>query len=303
MAIRNFSTKPIGNERIVWFSSERPDGEPKQKTARKPKPRGWVSAGVVAASFDPSVALRAVSGLAYTNNLPSNALSSGNGPVPALALDSHAGRAIAMQASVGLPLSEHWTIETGLGYLNGQSTVQSPVRASALSTEKNGANLPTLYTDLVGNSANRSVASSAADMYYNMAVQRYAYVASTSYDRAVNQSVSNSYQFVQVPVQLSYELRPRRKFGLAFITGMVSNLFVRNTVADAVTVKAQDGVYRPLTVAGTAGMRLRFRPDKHWSASLAGMFQQSLQSITRPEVGVQASPRNMGVCFSVDRHF
>ena len=104
-------------------------------------------------------------------------------------------------------------------------------------------------------------------------------------------------------MQLSYELRPRRKFGLALITGMVSNLFVRNTVADAVTVKAQDGVYRPITVAGTAGMRLRFRPDKHWSASLAGTFQRSLQSITRPEVGIQALPQNMGVYFSVDRHF
>jgi hypothetical protein len=301
MSIRTVSVQFTGNERIIWFSPEHPDLGPKQKMARKSKPKAWVSAGVVAASFDPSVALRAVSGLAYTNNSPSNALVS-TGPVPALALDSHAGRAIAMQASVGVPLSERWTIETGLGYINGQSTVQSPVRTSALSTEKNGANLPTLYTDLVGNSANSSV-NSAADMQYNTAVQRYAFVASTSYDRAVSQSVSNNYQFVQVPVQLSYELRPRRKFGLALLTGMVSNLFVRNTVADAVTVKAQDGVYRPLTVAGTAGMRLRFRPDKHWSASLAGTFQQSLQSITRPEVGVQASPQNMGVCFSIDRHF
>lgn len=303
MAIRPFSMRRTGNDRIVWFSPERPDLEPKQKTARKTRQKAWVSAGMVASSFDPSVALRAVSGLAYTNN--SLALTSvGNGPVPALALDSRAGRAIAVQASVGVPLSEHWTIETGLGLLNGQSTVQSPVRTSALPTEKLAAlsNAPTLYTDLLGNSANRSV-SNAADIQYGNATQHYAFVASTSYDRAVSQSVSNNYQFVQAPVQLSYELRPRRKFGLALITGMVANLFVRNTVAEAVTVKAQDGVYRPFTVAGTAGMRLRFRPDKHWSTSLAGTLQQSLQSITRPEVGIQSLPQNIGVCFSVDRHF
>ena len=307
LTIRMAPLRIGGNDRIVWFSPEPPVSEKalatEPKPARKARPKAWVSAGVVASSFDPSVALRAVSGLAYTNASLNNAFASSNGPVPALALDSHAGRAIAMQANVGLPLSERWTIETGVGYLNGQSMVQSPVRSSALSTEKNSAaNLPTLYTDLVGNSANRSV-SSAADMQAGSASQRYTFVASTSYDRAVSQSVSNNYQFVQVPVQLSYELRPRRKFGLALITGMVSNLFVRNTVADAVTVKAQDGVYRPITVAGTAGMRLRFRPDKHWSASLAGTFQRSLQSITRPEVGIQALPQNMGVYFSVDRHF
>ncbi|MBO0937231.1 hypothetical protein J2I47_11790 [Fibrella sp. HMF5335] len=307
LAIRTVPLRIGGNDRIVWFSPESPVSEKSldtdPKSARKARPKAWVSAGVVASSFDPSVALRAVSGLAYTNNSPTNALMVGNVPVPALAINSHAGRAVATQVNVGVPLSERWTVETGVGYLSGQSTVQSPVRATALSTEKTTAvNAPTLYTDLVGNSANQSIASSA-DIQYGSAAQRYATVASTSYDRTVSQSVSNSYQFVQVPVQLSYELRPRRKFGLALITGMVSNLFVRNTVADAVTVKAQDGVYRPLTVAGTAGMRLRFRPSKQWSASLAGTFQHSLQSITRPEVGIQALPQNMGVSFSVDKHF
>ncbi|MBO0932372.1 hypothetical protein [Fibrella aquatilis] len=312
LAIRELPKQVVGNERIVWFSPELPQSEKMldeaPKSARKGRQKAWISAGMAASSFNPSVAMRPVSGLAYTNNAPTNALTSGAGPVPALALDSRAGRAIALQMSVGIPLSDHWTVESGVGLLNGQSVVQSPVRSSALSADKNSAafaNAPTLYTDLVGNSANQMVANSALDGNngYTATAQRNAFVTSTSYDRAVVHGVSNTYQFVQVPVQLSYELRPRRKFGLAFLTGMVSNLFVRNTVADAITVKTQDGVYRPITVAGTAGMRLRFRPDKHWSASLAGTFQQSLHSITKPEVGVQALPQNMGVCFSVDRHF
>ena len=311
LVIREMPKQVVGNERIVWFSPEVPQSETGlnmvPKTARKGRQKAWISAGMMASSFNPLVAMRPVSGLAYTNNSAANNFAVANsGPVPALALDSRAGRATAMQLSIGVPLSDHWTIESGVGLLTGQSVVQSPVRSSAVLADKNNTvipNAPTLYTDLLGSSASQAVANSALDGNgYVATAQRNAFVASTSYNRSVLEGVSNNYQFVQVPVQLSYELRPRRKFGLAFLTGMVSNLFVRNTI-DAATIKQQDGVYRPLTMAGTAGMRLRFRPDKHWSASLAGTFQQSLYSITRPDVGVQSVPQNVGVSFSVDRHF
>ncbi|RYF45453.1 MAG: hypothetical protein EOO39_51235 [Cytophagaceae bacterium] len=84
---------------------------------------------------------------------------------------------------------------------------------------------------------------------------------------------------------------------------MHDNWFVRNTVAEAVTIKTGDGVYRPVTLAGTAGMRLRYRPDHYWSASVAGTFQQSLQSLTHTDVSLQANIQQVGLSFSVDRHF
>jgi hypothetical protein len=200
-------------------------------------------------------------------------------------------------------LGEHWSIETGVGYLSGQNEVQSPARVASLTSAVKAATADNLYLELIGRLADRpalanySVGASSAQYDAMRANQ------ASNYASNQQQAVSNLYQFVQVPVQVGYELRPRRKFGLALLTGMVSNWFVRNTVAESITINAGDGVYRPVTLAGTAGMRLRYRSDSHWSASVAGTFQQSLQSLTRTDVNLQAQPQQVGLSFSVDRHF
>lgn len=219
----------------------------------------------------------------------------------ATTLQNQIGHAVAFQAAIGIPLSEHWSVESGIGYLSGQNEIQSPSRISSLATTVRSAATDNLYADLLTRLVNQPVAMAnvTADKFYDYTLANQA----SNYTANQQQVVSNAYQFVQVPVQVGYELRPRRKFGLALLTGLVSNWFVRNTVAESITVKASDGVYRPVTLAGTAGMRLRYRPDNSWSASVAGTFQQSLQSLTRTDVSLQALPQQVGLSVSVDRHF
>ncbi|MEZ0540450.1 hypothetical protein [Fibrella arboris] len=279
-------------------STNKPTAEPMTPASNKRTQRPWLSAGVTALSFNPAVAVRsAFSPVASASQrFASLAGSVASTPV----LQSQVGHAVAFQAGVGVPLGEHWSIESGVGYLRGQNDIQSPVRIASVTSNLKAANTDNLYADLVTRLSNQSLATAnyAADKQYDYVANQ-----SSNYTASQQQVVSNTYQFVQVPVQVGYELRPRRKFGLALLTGMVSNWFVKNTVAETITIKPGDGVYRPVTLAGTAGMRLRYRPDNLWSASVAGMYQQSLQSLTTNDVSVQAQPQQVGLSFSVDRHF
>lgn len=303
LSIQPLSVRAVGNDRIVWYRTEQSDVAPtdaKTTTSRTERRKAWVSAGIVAAAFNPELAVRstttptlAMAADAYPNQF--NNLSIGATP----SISARTGSALTVQVQTGLPLGEHWAVETGVGYLSGQASVQSPSRSNYAYNSSDASNA-TLYSDLINNrlSANSaaysSVANSLNDPASSSKVSRYV---------TTEQTVSNTYQFVQVPAQVSYEFRPRRKFGLALLTGLVSNWFVRNTINQTVEVKAADGVYRPVTMAGTAGVRLRYRPDAHWSASMAGSFQQNLQSLTLNDVNLQALPQQVGLSFSVDRHF
>lgn len=294
LATQQSALRPQGN------AQEETNTAPAIAVRKKRHERVWVSAGVTASSFNPAVALRSAfspAASSFQSAVPSNSANA----AAAATLQSQLGRAIAFQAGIGLPLGKHWSIETGVGYLNGENQVQSPARIATPSLSTKSESTANLYADLISRLA-------VDQSNYNLGTSKTAYAdlianQAGNYASGQQQAVSNAYQFVQVPVQVGYELRPRRKFGLALLTGLVSNWFVKNTVAESVTVKSGGGVYRPVTLAGTAGMRLRYRPDANWSASMAGTFQQSLQSLTLTDVSLQATPQQVGLSFSVDRHF
>ncbi|MEZ0608668.1 hypothetical protein ACAW74_09140 [Fibrella sp. WM1] len=309
LSIQPLSVRAVGNDRIVWYRHEGTAEASAQQAdvasaqSRTDHRKAWVSAGVAAASFNPTLAMRS-SAVASMANLNNNGTLN-NLAVNSAAISAQTGNAMTVQVSAGLPLGEHWAIETGVGYLNSQASVQSPGRAAytSVSDKGNAGNVSnqTLYTDLISSRlSNQSVAyaPSANGLSYDFTVAQNA-----RYQQSAGVTVSNAYQFVQVPAQVSYEFRPRRKFGLALLTGLVSNWFVRNTVNQTIDVKSGDGIYRPVTMAGTAGVRVRYRPDRHWSASMAGMYQQHLQSLTLNDVNLQALPQQVGLSFSVDRHF
>lgn len=308
LSIQPLSVRAVGNDRMVWYKhDEAAETNAKQADvtvaqARTDHRKAWVSAGVAASSFNPTLAMRssAVASMANASNNMYNIVAANPSTISA-----QTGSAMTVQVNAGLPLSEHWAIETGVGYLSSQASVQSPGRATYASVADKGTagnvSNQTLYTDLISSRlSNQSVA-------YNAAVSDWSNtmvgVQNARYQPSAGPTVSNTYQFVQVPAQVSYEFRPRRKFGLALLTGLVSNWFVRNTVNQTIDVKPGDGIYRPVTMAGTAGVRVRYRPDRHWSASMAGMYQQNLQSLTLNDVNLQALPQQVGLSFSVDRHF
>lgn len=296
MLIRKLPGKPFRNhalaiQRVVWFRNDDPlISEPEQS---KPETRKtWASLSVMPSVFDPATAVRS----AFSSAVASNAYSLAAGSsTSSPAFSSQSGGAITVQAAIGKQLTDRWSVEAGVGYLQARSTVISPVQAPVY------AGAPrTLYEAVVGGRS-----SVMSPVLYDPSVsQDKGYVIPPSpYSSGRQEQVRNDYTYVQMPVQVGYQLRPRRRLGLSLLGGLLTNWFVRNNVGDALVVKPGDGVFRPLTVAGTAGARFRYRSSRRWSASLAGVYQQSLQSGTLSDVNLTTRPQTIGVSVGMDYHF
>lgn len=289
--------RPGAIQRIVWVRPVDILGEPEVvKSKRQPKEL-WASISMMPGSFNPMVSVRPVQS-SFSNAAFATANVSAQPSV-----NSRANYSIAYQAGAGVQLNERWSVESGIGYLSGHATVETPGQALAMGQMDIVANRNSAggnaYVDALRNSSqtNKSVSNTPQAMYNNVA---------SSYVPASNQSmqtINNDYQYVQVPVQVGYQLRPRKKLSMAVIGGLLTNIFVRNTVGDELVVTNKDGVYRPVALAATMGARLRYRPSRQWSASLAGMYQPSLESSTRTDAQVQSHPTSAGMSVGVDYHF
>ncbi len=271
--------------------------------AKAKKREKWASLSIMPGAYNPAIALASVATpmpvASYANSVNRTAVATT--PV----VDSRSSRSIAYQVSAGIQLTEHWSVESGVGYLSAQSTVESPTQVSlastAMITAKDAQVANNLFVDAVRNRViSQTNAYAAATMDQNGSPQSY---VANRYSASEQQVVSNDYQFVQVPVQVGYQLRPRKRLGLALIGGFLTNIFVRNTVADQVVVTSADDIYRSLSVAASVGARFRYRPSQHWSASLAGLYQPTIGNTTSSSSPIRSQPTTTGMSFGVDYHF
>lgn len=281
-------------QRIVWIRPTEPATEPERIRSKNTSREVWASVSMMPGSFNPSVSIRSMPVLA------SNTLVLNYAPNTA-AVNSRANFSVAYQAGAGVQLTEYWSVESGVGYLAGHSTVESPAQGSvaAIQFVSNGQRSvgSNVFVDALQNSLSSKPAYPSAD---NKLINNgFAAV----YDNQASMSLANNYQYVQVPVQVGYQLRPRKRLGVSLLGGLLTNIFVRNTVGDELVVTASDGVYRPLSWAATMGARLRYRPSRQWSASLAGVYQPALGSGSQSGSQVQSHPTSAGMSFGIDYHF
>lgn len=286
-------------QRMVWFRAPEADMVPEAEVKKSPREM-WASVSVMPSSFNPAVSVRSSTTMMAMAASPSfanqNTISTSTP-----SLQSRSDLSMTYQAGTGLQLSDHWSVETGVAYLAGRSTVSSPVLVSVASspammnrTATNNFFVETLK-NAAGNSASMDVQTNKGSM---------AYVSNSNlFDANTLQSVNSNYRFVQVPVQVGYQLRPKKVLGISLLGGVLANWFIRNDVGESVSVKAGDGFYKPVTLSGAAGMRLRYRPGRRWSASMAGVYQRALQSVTQPTTELQTRPQTVGMNFGVNYHF
>ena len=296
--LRLRSLGPI--QRIVWFRPAEPTMEPeKAKSIRKPHEK-WASVSAMPGAFDPLVSIRSAQPAGLSNTV--SALSGAT--TAQQSVKSQANFSVAYQASAGVQLTDRWSVESGVGYLAGRSTVESPALATAAFNAANRTSTTgNLYADAVRASLHSggSVTKAANDIIASPALGNYSIQA--SYDGRNQQVLTNNYQYIQVPVQVGYQLRPRKRLSLAVLGGILTNIFVRNTVGNELVVTNRDGIYRPVSLGATVGARLRYRPSRQWSASLAGIYQPSLGFGTQPDSQVQTRPTSAGMSVGVDYHF
>ncbi|UFH55200.1 hypothetical protein [Spirosoma sp. KNUC1025] len=282
-------------QRIVWFQpAELPLEAEMTKEKHKAKEK-WASVSVMPGAFNPSVSVK---------NSPIAAFS--NARTSQSAVNSRASFSIAYQAGAGIQLSDRWSVESGIGYLAGHSSVDASAQSASMaflagSSSDKSAVVNNVYVDALRNSvSNRSVQNvspSNSDLLNN------GYLSQGTYSNQTIQTLANDYQYMQVPVQVGYQLRPRKRLSLAVLGGLVTNIFVRNTVGSDLIITAKDGVYRPVSLAATMGARFRYRPSGRWSASLAGQYQPSLELGTQADSQVQTRPTSTGMSFGLDYHF
>ena len=262
------------SQRVVWIQPAK-----SETTKSKHKSREvWASVSVLQGGFNPNVSVQSAT--------TTDALKA--------AVSSRPNFSVAYQAGVGVQLTDHWSVESGIGYLSGRSTVEAPAQLATNSlqavADRNGT-AGNLYADALRNSLHNT-ANSATILVYP-----------ANYSSQTRQALTNDYRYVQVPVQVGYQLRPRKRLSLALLGGILTNIFSRNTVGSDVVVTAKDGVYRPVSFAAIMGARLRYRPSRQWSASLAGIYQPSLGLGTQPDSQVQSQPTLTGMSLGVDYHF
>ncbi|WP_461090766.1 hypothetical protein [Spirosoma gilvum] len=287
--------------RIVWFRPAEPELKPETSKSKQKSRDVWASASVMPGSFNPMVAVKSTS-VASVGTASLDALKAST--TSQQTVSSQPNFSVAYQAGAGVQLSERWSIESGIGYLAGRSTIETPAQFASSSLQAGliqNSSSSNLYVDALKNSIHRS------DLAYAVPTANYANVSNSSiqnsYNGQIRQVLTNNYQYMQVPVQVGYQLRPKKKLSLALLGGIITNIFIRNTVENEVVITAKDGVYRPVSMAAAMGARFRYRPTRQWSASLAGIYQSSLGLGTQTDAQVQSQPTTTGMSLGVDYHF
>ncbi|MBC8154581.1 MAG: hypothetical protein H7Z72_16895 [Bacteroidetes bacterium] len=294
-----FRNRQLTIQRVVWFrNDDQRTVEPEQST-----PAGretWASVSVMPSSFNPAVAVQLPPGPSSYNSF---ALAANRIAIQTPSLRSESGGAVTVQVSAGTQFNDRWSVETGVGYLQARSTVISPVQSTGSVANLDSRADQTLYTAVIQSNISRN-ASPAQAQANNIVSKDQGYDLQPVLYNSPNEGRTRSdYRFVQIPMQVGYQLRPRRKLGLSVLGGLLTNWFVRNTVGETLSVKPSDDIYRSLTLAGTAGVRFRYRSSRRWSASVAGVYQQALQGGTQSGTSLETHPYSAGLSFGVDYHF
>ncbi|MFD1144137.1 hypothetical protein ACFQ4C_23635 [Larkinella insperata] len=290
--------KPAPISRIIWYQAPETVIEPTEK--ERSRKEYWAALTATPMSFNPMASVQSNFSQTY---VAMNGVQQNSRQYNTSSLQNQAQVSMAWQASSGVKLSKHWSVEAGIQYLNGRSQTQNNgVVTNALTNQTEN-----LLVNAI-RSSNPALPQLAMDSPNN------SYLAPTLVDKSngnasfltvvpSNQVVSNNFQYIQVPVQIGYHILPEHKFSYSLLGGLMANVFLKNTINDALEVNPMDQVYRPTALAGTAGLRINYHPTHHWSGSLTGSYQQSLQNGTNPDAQLQIRPQAVGVGFGLNYHF
>ncbi|GAB3180139.1 hypothetical protein [Telluribacter humicola] len=282
---REFRDLPVYTQkRYVFFRYDAPDDTPLTPPT-KPK-EYWAGVGVMPASFNPDVNVTS----------PPAAFSAANAGRQSLSSSSRAGLSYAVQTQGGMKLSKHWSIETGISYLQGNSTfVSDGYVLDAMSNRS--ANV--LENALLANSSGSYRASNDKSQFGPPASPNE--VAAVYID--LDQQTRNDYRFLQLPVQAGYTLNPEGKLSYTVLGGMVANMFLRNDLemapGNTLTTTASDGVYRNLNWSAATGLRFNYHLSSHWTASLTGSYQKAMSTGIRNNDNITTRPQLYGLGWGV----
>ncbi|TDB69175.1 outer membrane beta-barrel protein [Arundinibacter roseus] len=268
-------------KRYVHFSPAATDAAISEPPTRSRE--YWAGVGLMPASFNPGVQV----------TTPPAAFAMANAKRESLTNSSKAGLSYAVQMQGGMKLSKHWSLETGVSYLQGNSTFESDGYVLDAFTNRS-ANV--LENALYSSSSTSKSADMSPSFIGNPNNSAVFYID-------LDQQATNDYQYVQLPVQAGYTINPDGKLNYTVLGGMVANLFLQNELESApgytFTNSASDGLYRTLNWSAATGVRVNYRLSDHWNASLTGAYQKALASGLRNNNSVESRPQLYGLSWGV----
>ncbi|WP_291201271.1 outer membrane beta-barrel protein [Dyadobacter sp.] len=269
-------------KRHVFFRPHLQIEEPVKK--KKPK-EYFAGVGVMPASFNPDVQLKEAPMAFSAQSVSQRRATTGS---------SEARASYAVQTQGGVRLSKHWSVETGISYLRGNSAYEG---GGYVLNPYNSLSSNVLENALAGlNTAANSPAADKAAGFNNGAL--YIDVA---------KKVSNNYQYLQLPVQAGFTLNPDKKFSYSVLGGMMANFFLVNELesasGDIIRTTASDDIYRGTNWAATTGLRLNYKLSSNWAANLTGSYQKAVSSGFKSNQSLDSHPYLYGVSWSVRYSF
>lgn len=277
--------------RYVFF---KPESKSEENISENKKPKEyWAGVNLMPASFNPDVKI---------NSAPTAFSSQLNSRQKSLTGTNKPGASYALQTQGGVRLSKHWSLETGLSYLQGNSRYEGG--GYFLGSNNNTASnvLQDALSSLAySSSKNANMASSPNGMADPNNL------VSTSLYIDVSKNVSNNYQYLQLPVQAGFTLNADKKLSYSVLGGMMANFFLNNQLESAsgeiITTTASDDVYRSLNWAATTGLRFNYKLSAKWKASLTGSYQKAINSGFRANQSLESHPYLYGVSWGVRYSF
>jgi hypothetical protein len=276
-------------KRYIFFKPGSLDNSAPEKT--KKREEYWANVDLMPASFNPNIkVITAPSAYAYANAARQS-----------LTGTSHPGNSYAIQTQGARRISKHWSLESGVSYLQGNSTYQGGGYLLDAATSRSENVLQSALAD-------KAAFTGADNVPANSPVTGAGnYLSSNTLYIDLNKEVRNDYRFIQVPVQAGFTLRPEKKISYSVLGGMTANFFMNNEIESAsgtvITTKVKDDVYRNLNYAATTGLRLNYRLSDKLKATLSGTYQKFLLSGFKNNETLESYPSLYGVAWGVRYSF
>lgn len=271
-------------KRYVFFRPDAKAVDAVEPEAPAKNKEYYAALSLMPASFNPNLKVKEAPAAFATQGFSTRKAVTGT---------SESGASYAVQTQGGMKISKHWSVEMGISYLKGNSSYEG------------GGYVLNAYTNRSANVVENALAglapgpvgvSNDKNGYNNGAL--YIDVAKT---------VSNNYQYLQLPVQAGFTLYPEKKLSYSLLGGVMANFFLSNELESAsgeiITTKASDEIYRSMNWAATTGLRFNYRLSTRWNANLTGSYQKSVTSGFRSNQSLDSRPYLYGVSWGMRYSF
>lgn len=193
----------------------------------------------------------------------------------------NSGRAINVGFRVGKQLSKRIAFESGLRYLQGNSTFNTNVYSFNNQTGE-AKSFFANYLDPNLSLNNTIIAS--------------------------EQQLSNNYDFLMLPLQLVYQIPIANKFQADVVAGFSTDILLTNTIAGVKSTfdfsEEKTSLYRNFNMSGLAGVRINYLFTPKWQISFGGNWQQSAFSTLKPNAAnISIRPHLMGLTYGLNYRF